>query len=148
MTRIVLDTNVLIYFYDHNSPEKQTRAREIVTRLAQSRTGCLSAQTLVEFITAIMRKLKPPFSAAEALIEASQLAGVFQVFDLTQNIVLEAARGVRDHQLAYYDAQIWAAARLNQVPLIFSEDFQDGQLLEGVRFINPFSHAFNVDTWI
>ena len=148
MTRIVLDTNVLIYFYDHNSPEKQTRAREIVTRLAQTRNGCLSAQTLAEFITATMRKLKPPLSASEALIEASQLAGVFQVFDLTQNIVLEAARGVRDHQFAYYDAQIWAAARLNQVPLIFSEDFQDGQILEGVRFINPFVEPFELEVWI
>jgi predicted nucleic acid-binding protein len=70
------------------------------------------------------------------------------VFDLTQHIVLEAARGVRDHQLAYYDAQIWAAARLNQTQLILSEDFQDGQILEGVRFINPFSDGFILDDWL
>ena len=38
-------------------------------------------------------------------------------------VMLEALREVRDHQLSYYDAQIWAAARLNQVPVIFSEDF-------------------------
>ena len=29
-------------------------------------------------------------------------------------IVLEALRGVRDHQISYYDAQIWASARLNR----------------------------------
>lgn len=33
------------------------------------------------------------------------------VFDLTLLIILEAGRGVRDHQLSYYDAQIWAIAR-------------------------------------
>jgi predicted nucleic acid-binding protein len=63
-------------------------------------------------------------------------------------IVLEAGRGVRDHQLSYYDSQIWAIARLNQVPTIFSEDFSDGAVLEGVRFVNPFSPDFRLETWL
>ena len=40
--------------------------------------------------------------------------------------------------LHYYDALIRATARLNQVPVIFSEDFDDGRILKGVRFINGF----------
>jgi predicted nucleic acid-binding protein len=55
--------------------------------------------------------------------------------------------GVRDHQLSYYGAQIWASARLNQVPVICGEDFQDGQILEGVRFVNPFADEFVIDEW-
>jgi predicted nucleic acid-binding protein len=62
-------------------------------------------------------------------------------------IVLEAGRGARDHGLAYYDAQIWAAARLNQVTTVFSEDFSDGQTLEGVRFVNPFASGFRLEDW-
>ena len=62
-------------------------------------------------------------------------------------IVLEAARGARDHDLAYYNAQIWASARLNQVTVVFSEDFNDGQVLEGVRFVNPFSSKFQLEAW-
>jgi predicted nucleic acid-binding protein len=148
MARVLVDTNILVYFYDYNSPEKQKCAREVISRLVQSKIGCLSVQSLAEFVTATMWKLTPHFSASEALTEASQLAVTFQVLDLTQHIVLEAARGVRDHQLAYYDAQIWAAARLNQVSIIFSEDFQDGQTLENVRFANPFSSEFHLDNWI
>ncbi|MBU2610397.1 MAG: hypothetical protein KJ606_05560 [Chloroflexi bacterium] len=66
----------------------------------------------------------------------------------------KAARGVRDHALAYYNAQSWAAARLNQVPLVFSEDFcaaptrQDGLTLEGIRFVNPFAQGFEVEEWV
>ena len=41
-----------------------------------------------------------------------------------------------------------AAARLNQIPIVFSEDFQDGQVLEGVRFANPFAGTFVVDAWV
>jgi predicted nucleic acid-binding protein len=62
-------------------------------------------------------------------------------------IELEAARGARDHDLAYYEPQIWAAARLNQVATVFSEDFSDGQVLEGVRFVNPFAEGFRLRDW-
>jgi predicted nucleic acid-binding protein len=63
------------------------------------------------------------------------------------SILVETARGARDHDLAYYDAQIWASARLNQVTIVFSEDFSDGQVLEGVRFVNPFKPDFQLEAW-
>lgn len=63
-------------------------------------------------------------------------------------VVLEALRGVRDHGLSYYDAQVWATARLNQVPVIFSKDFDSGRVLEGVRFVNPFAPDFDLTTWL
>ncbi len=28
------------------------------------------------------------------------------------------------------------------------EDFQDGQILEGVRFVNPFAGRFDVEAWL
>jgi predicted nucleic acid-binding protein len=147
MPLILLDTNVLVYFYDHNSPKKQKQARLVLGQLAALKHGCISAQSLAEFVSVTMRKLKPPFTPVEALAEANLLSASLQVFDLTPQIILEAVRGVRDHQLSYYDAQIWAAARLNQIPIVFSEDFQDGQTIEGVRFANPFLDTFNRDDW-
>jgi predicted nucleic acid-binding protein len=47
------------------------------------------------------------------------------------------------YQLSYYDAQIWAVARLNRIPLVLSEDFSDGSVIEGVRFANPFADGFD-----
>jgi predicted nucleic acid-binding protein len=109
--------------------------------------GRLSVQNLAEFLYVSTHKLDPPLSRAEALIQANLFVRMWPVFDLTSLIVLEAARGARDHELAYYDAQIWASARLNQVTTVFSEDFSDGQVLEGVRFINPFSARFRLEDW-
>jgi hypothetical protein len=34
---------------------------------------------------------------------------------------------------------------LNQIPVELSEDFQDGQSLEGVRFVNPFAEDFEIE---
>lgn len=62
-------------------------------------------------------------------------------------MVLEALRGVRVHQMPYWDAQLWATARLNQIPVIFSEDFSTGATLEGVRFVNPLMETFDLAAW-
>lgn len=147
MPAILVDTNVLIYFYDQNSPARQERARSVLDHLYQAGLGRLSTQVLAEFVSSGMRKLDPPLSPAEAYQQVTLLISSWTVFTLTPQIVLEAIRGVRDHQLSYYDAQVWACARLNQIPVVFSEDFQDGQILEGVQFINPFADNFDLAMW-
>jgi predicted nucleic acid-binding protein len=147
MPPILIDTNLLVYLYDVGSPAKAGQARWVLDRLELTRSGRLSVQSLAEFLHVSTRKLEPPLSHAEALNQASLFTRMWPVFDLTPLIVLEAARGARDHGLAYYDAQIWAAARLNQVTVVFSEDFSDGQMLEGVRFVNPFASGFRLEDW-
>ena len=148
MPPVLVDTNVMVYFYDNNTPKKQKRAELVLNRLREAGLGRLSTQNLAEFVNAAMRKLDPPMTAVRAFNQAALFAATCPIFNLTPQIVLEAARGVRDHKLAYYDAQIWAAARLNQIPVVFSEDFQDGQTLEGVRFANPFLPTFDLEAWL
>ena len=148
MPPILIDTNVLLYLYDHHQPAKQERARNVLDQLELSGSGRLSVQCLAEFFSVATRKLSPKLTPAQALQQISLLARLWPVYDLTSMVVLEAGRGVRDHQFSYYDAQIWATARLNQVPIIFSEDFSEGCVIEGVRFVNPFSPGFAIDTWI
>ena len=106
----------------------------------------MSVQSLSEFISVAVRKLG--LTPEDALRQAELWSRLWPIFNLTPIIVLEAARGVRDYSLSYYDAQIWAAARLNQVPLIFSEDFDSGAVLEGVRFVNPFAPDFVIVNWV
>jgi predicted nucleic acid-binding protein len=147
MPPVLIDTNLLVYLYDTGSPDKAAQARRILDRLELTRSGRLSVQSLAEFLNVSTRKLDPPLSRGDALAQASLFTRMWPIFDLTPLIVLEAGRGARDHGLPYYDAQIWAAARLNQVTVVFSEDFSDGQVLEGVRFVNPFSADFQLGDW-
>ena len=38
--------------------------------------------------------------------------------------------------------------RLNQTPVIFSEDFSaGGAVLNGIRFVDPFADDFDVEAW-
>lgn len=145
MPSILLDTNVLVYAFDLRQPALQQKARTILFQVEETASGCLSVQCLSEFFRVATAKMHLP--ADEMFKQIDYWQSAFPVFSLTPPIVLEAARGVRDYQLSYYDAQIWASARLNQVPVIFSEDFQDGQTLEGIRFVNPFADKFAMEKW-
>jgi predicted nucleic acid-binding protein len=148
MPLILLDTNVLVYTCDPGEPIKRAQAGAVLRACEQAGNGRLSVQCLSEFVAASTRRLKPPLTIVEANRQVERLSQSLPVFDLTPMIVLEALRGVREHGLSYYDAQIWAAARLNQVPVIFSEDFNSNSVLDGVRFVNPFSAEFDLTAWV
>ena len=145
MPSVLMDTNLLVYTFDPRNEMRQERAIAALLRLEENGEGCLSVQCLSEFASAAIKKLH--LSADDVMTRIEEWRSAFPVFNLTPQVVLEAARGVRDHRLSYYDAQIWAAARLNQIPVVFSEDFQDGWTLDGVRFINPFAEGFAIEEW-
>jgi predicted nucleic acid-binding protein len=148
MNQILIDTKVLVYAHDVNEPGRQTRAPDILGQLQESAYGRLSVQSLAEFFSVATRKLIPAITASAAGSQVELLIRTFSVLHLTPAIVLEATRGVRDHDLEYWDAQIWAMAKLNQIPLVFSEDFRVGQSIEGIRFVNPFAPDFSIDRWV
>lgn len=90
-------------------------------------------------------RLRPPLPADEVYRQVGLYERAFPVVALTPAVVLEAVRGLRDHGFSYYDAQIWAVAKLNQVPVVLSEDFASGSTVEGVTFVDPFAEGFVVD---
>jgi predicted nucleic acid-binding protein len=140
---VLIDTNVFVYAYDPRVRPKQEMALAVLRRLVVNGRGRISTQILGEFFAAGTRKLEPPLAPADAAEQVTALAAAWPVLAVTPLVVLEAARGAAGHGLGYWDAQIWATARLNQIPLVLTEDFADRRLLEGVQFLNPFSPAFD-----
>jgi predicted nucleic acid-binding protein len=141
---VLLDTNVLVYAHDPRDRPKQERAIEAIEELVRRRRAVLSTQVLGEFFVAVTRKLAEPLTVEDARSQVERFLRFLPVLEVTGAVVLEACRGVAQHRLSFWDAQIWATARLNGVPLVLSEDFSDGLFLEGVRFSNPFHPHFDV----
>jgi predicted nucleic acid-binding protein len=61
-----------------------------------------------------------------------------QVVPLTPDLTHDSLTTALEHGLSFWDGLIWAAAHLNQVSTIYTEDFQHNRVVEGVRFVNPF----------
>ena len=139
MSAVFVDSNVLVYARDASEPRKQPRALEWLERLWQERSGRLSVQVLQEYYVTVTAKLKPGLPAALARADVRLL----QAWDPLRPDAtdLERAWHIEErHRLSFWDAMIVAAAVRVQADLLLTEDLQDGQLIEGVRIINPFKH--------
>ena len=126
-----LDTNVLVYAYDPADMTKRTRAIAVVTQLGTQQCGAPSAQVLSEFVVTVTRKITPPLTLEEAEQRVTNYMRSWHVIDLTARIVVEAVRGVQQHQLAYWDSLIWATAKLSGIPTVLSEDYSHGPTHRG-----------------
>ena len=143
MAGFLVDTNVLVYAYDHSDRTKQSQSRELLQTLGRNGSGVLSTQVLSEFFVTVTRKIPTPLSFTEAEEKITRYIESWVVCYITSFVVSEAVRGVLAHQMHYYDSLIWATARLNQVSTVLTEDGQHGRLIEGVRYVNPFHPEFD-----
>jgi len=134
----LVDTNILVYAYDRAEQAKQKRARNILDWLESRDCGTVSTQILGEFFWIVTRKLAEPLTLRQAYVELERHLRSWRTFEITRAVVLEAGRGCVHYQMPFWDAQIWATAKLNQIPQVLSEDFQHGRAIEGVEFVNPF----------
>jgi predicted nucleic acid-binding protein len=147
MAEVLIDTHILVYAHQPAEKAKYTAALRTLEHLLESGSGRLSAQILGEFVSATTRGRNPILTINEALDQATRFAAALPVLDTTYLIVLEAGRGALRHGMSYYDAQIWATARLNQIPTIFTEDFEHARRGEGVQFLNPLLPTFDFTPW-
>lgn len=143
MNDILVDTNVLVYSYDQTDGAKRTKAREVLREIFNRNLGVLSVQVLGEFFVTATRKIPSPLHPNEASQSIANYTASVPVYDVTPLIVIEAVRGANRYQIHYYDALIWATAKLNQIPFILTEDAEHNRNLEGVTYLNPFHPHFD-----
>ena len=135
--KVLIDTNILVYAYNRSEYVKQQKALTLIDQIVTLDNGLLSTQILSEFFNAVTRKIPEPLSLEEAEERVKNYCQIWPILQINEMIVLEAIRGVKTHCFSYWDALIWATARLNQAGVILSEDFSHDSFVEGVRFVNP-----------
>jgi predicted nucleic acid-binding protein len=140
----LVDTNVIFYAYDSVEGAKQVRAIAVLDRLAATGQAALSVQVLSEFVATITWKPAQPLGRERAEGALTAFIRQWQVLPITPANVLEGARIARQFSLSYWDGLVLATARLAGIPYLLSEDMQDGQLIDGVRILNPFAGSFDM----
>lgn len=132
MNSVFFDSNVLIYALIEGESRQTAASRLLATG------GTVSVQVLNEFATVAHRKLKLSWPEAETALAALRtLCAAPLPLTLTTH---EAALALASrYGFAFYDALIVASALEAGCPTLFSEDMQDGQVIEGRLTIrNPF----------
>jgi predicted nucleic acid-binding protein len=132
-----LDTNVLLYAHDQSAGEKQRQAGAIVAAMWGSGKGCLSVQVLQEFYVNITQKVARRLDQEVALQLVADLA-CWRIHTPDAEDVLKAIDIQLVHKISFWDAMIIRSAQAMCCQTLWTEDLQAGQIIAGVRAVNPF----------
>ncbi len=132
-----LDTNVLVYAYQHNDLSKQRVAQELLRR-ALAGKFVISTQVLSEFASTLLHKASPP-AVADTLIAILDRLAPIKLVSSDGDLVRRAVEARTAYGLHFYDCMIIAAAERAGCERILSEDFNAGQKYFGVTVSNPFN---------
>lgn len=135
--RAFLDTNVLVYLFDADAPDKQEQARALLQAEVANGRAVLSTQVLQEFYVAVTRKLARPLDALTAEAALRCLAEL-PVTPVDSALVLRAAQRSRTDNRSFWDSLIVETALLSGAKVLYSEDLQHGRVVEGMQIVNPF----------
>jgi predicted nucleic acid-binding protein len=136
---ISFDTNILFYATAPEAGVKAARARDVISRGMEAQNAVLLFQAIAEFGNAALRKRAVRPSEIRGAIRLWR--AVLEVHAAEESDLYDALEAVANHRLSFWDAVFWATARRIGVTHLLSEDFQDGRVLGGVRFVNPFVAA-------
>ena len=132
-----VDSNLFVYAHDASAGRKREVARDLITGLWRSRSGCVSVQVLQELFVNLTRKIPRPLPArdAAALIEDLSAWRVHLpgLGDVLSAIEIHERTGV-----SFWDAMILTSARSLGCRVLYSEDLNAGQSYDGVAVVNPF----------
>ena len=136
---VTFDTNILVYATAAAPDAKAKRSRDLIVRGMQSGWSVLLLQTLAEFSNVAIRKAGIPIDDIRATIDAWR--AVLPVQAAEDGDLTAALDAVKAHRLGFWDAMLWAAAQRAGVRHLLTEDLQDGFVLQGVKFVNPFERV-------
>ncbi len=125
------DTNILLYLLSAESDKANCAERLLAGR------GTISVQVLNEFVAVASRKLGLSYPEIREILESIRAVCAIQPMTLeTHELGLQIAE---QHGFSIYDSLIIASALLAGCETLYSEDLQDGQIIERqITIKNPF----------
>ena len=134
--KVFLDSNILVYFVDQHDIKKQKIAEEIIKKSVEMKTGVLSTQSLQEFYSVVTRKSLCSKEQAKTIVE--KFRNTLPITQISVSHILKAIDISIQTQFSFWDSLIVSAAHSSGCVIVYSEDMNHNQLVNGVKIINPF----------
>jgi predicted nucleic acid-binding protein len=128
-----INTNILIYCYTIDEPEKHKKAVEAT----QSPNSFISTQVLTEFSNTLKKKFGYEWSKIE--LSLNEVSSGFNVYINKPATIEQACRIANKYKFSFYDSLIIAAALSCNCTILFSEDMCHDQIIDNrLKITNPF----------
>ncbi|MBI2689229.1 MAG: PIN domain-containing protein [Acidobacteria bacterium] len=138
--RVFFDTNILVYCFDRLDTRKRDIAHALVLEHGVQESGVISHQVQNEFVSVAIRHLKDPAAVKSMVAGFELLFFGLQIVPHSQRFFYQAITLWERYTLAWYDSLIIAAALEGRCGVLYSEDLQDGLVIDGMQIVNPFRH--------
>lgn len=134
MSKVFIDTNILVYSLDRFDPIKQKKCRSLLKTLTDDFQGVISTQVMQEFYVTTVKKLGADPLLIKDILHAYER---FETVIITPDTIKDAIDCSIINRLSFWDALIVAAAESARCEKLWSEDLNDGQVIRGVQIENP-----------
>jgi predicted nucleic acid-binding protein len=133
-----IDTNVFVYLYSEDEPEKKNISQEAVDKY-----NCIiSTQVVNEFCNVCMRKFNKTTFEIELAIK--EISGQCVVNTIEKEHINQALRIHRDYGYGYFDCLILASALDSNCKYVLTEDMADGQIINNnLTIINIYKRKYS-----
>ena len=129
-----LDTNILIYAFGRKDDTRKQVAKEIITKC-----NIISLQVVNETVYVLLKKLKFQLPEVDTVIQFMKQK--FVICDLNIAVLDQTLKITALYGFSFWDSMILASALNNNCSVLYSEDFQHLQIIEGrLQIINPFTN--------
>ncbi len=136
MSKVFVDTNILVYSMDTHDLQKMKKSRSILKKLKKEMHGVISTQVLQEFYVVATKKLKADPITVKDIIRSFEK---FEIIIITPTIIQDAIDCSILNMISFWDALIVSAAESAKCAQLWTEDLNTGQIIRGVKVVNPLS---------
>jgi predicted nucleic acid-binding protein len=134
MSKIFLDTNILVYSLQRFDLRLQKNARRALKSLGGRDDGVISTQVMQEFYVVATEKLQVDPVLAKRILQNFEN---FEVVIVTPRLIYDGIDFSMTNSLSFWDGLIVAAAHSAKCDLLWTEDLNPGQVIGEVRIENP-----------
>jgi predicted nucleic acid-binding protein len=127
------DTNILVYAFSTGDPRRSAALDLLLTR------GTVSIQTLNEFVNVVTGKMKVPWPEAMVWLDAVAKLCLPPI-PVTLAIHHRGLQIAQFFGYHIYDSLMLAAALEASCMVFYTEDMQDGQIIDTLTIRNPFGN--------
>lgn len=138
MSKIFVDTNIIVYALDQHELKKRQRCQDLLQQLVDQHSGVISTQVMGECYAAAVRKLH-----ADPLIVKNILHSLehFEIITIAPDLIYDAIDCSIVNQLSFWDSLIIVTAAHAHCQQLWTEDLQPGRVIHGVEIYHPLKPA-------
>ena len=132
--KIYLDSNILVYLFSDDEPEKQQIARKLV----HGHSCITGINNLNEMNCVLVQKKK--LSVEKTKLALDYVVRDVEIAFFRLATLRETLRIMERYNYSYFDSLVIAMALESNCKMLYTEDMQHGQILEKrITLWNPFS---------